>query len=182
MPKDLAIMLYITNKEIGDLFFNQYLKPYNFPRIRYPHSQFYNDYHITIGYIKQVKPEDIDPLTTHLTQALTNQIPLNQVLFNFKSLKLLGNPRRQFVSALPSNSDEFSKYNQMVYNSLKSFKNGLYQLDTHTLPQNFLPHINLYAHIGKEIPLESAKNILESLQKNLHGASIPLSIIKIQIH
>jgi len=179
MTKGLAIMLYISTPEIGDHFHNDYLKNYNFPRTRYPHSQFYTDYHMTIGYIKQVDIENIESITNHIIQDLIHQIPLDQVFFKFDTLQLFGPSHRQFVAALPVNVDEFCKYNEMVYNSLKSFKNGLYDLDPLTVPGRFLPHINLYAHLGKEIPIVSSKIIIESLQKKLHGVTIPLSKIKI---
>lgn len=179
MTKDIAIMLYISDSETGDNFHSNYLKNYNFPRTRYPHSQFYTDYHITIGYIKKVESEDLEMITNHITHDLINQISLDEVLFKFDTLKLFGSRDRQFVAALPSNTDEFCAYNKIVYNSLKSFKNGLYELDPFTLPGRFLPHINLYAHLGKEIPIESSKTIIESLQRKLQGVSIPLTKIKI---
>lgn len=179
MTKGIAIMLYISSPEIGDDFHNQYLKAYNFPRTRYPKSNFYTDYHITIGYLKAVNLEDIENITNHISKHLVSRIDLEKISFKFDKLILLGSAHRQFVAALPSNYDEFCKYNKIVYDSLKSFNNNQYSFDHHTLPENYLAHINLYAHLGKEIPISSAKTIIESLETKLRGASIPFTKIRI---
>lgn len=180
MTKGIAVMLYISTPELGDDFYNQYLKAYNFPRTRYSHSHFYTDYHITIGYLKAVNFEDIENITNHISKHLTNQIDFEKVFFQFDKLILLGSPRRRFIAALPSNNDEFSKYNKIVHDSLKSFNNNQYSLDHHTLPDNYLAHINFYAHLGKEIPILSSKKIIETLEKELRGVRIPLT--KLRIH
>lgn len=173
-------MLYISTPEIGDNFYNQYLKAFNFPRTRYPNSKFYNDYHITIGYLKAVYFEDIENVKAHICEHLTKKIDLEKVSFNFDKLILLGSPRKPFVAALPSNFKEFCEYNQIVYDALKAFNNNQYPLDPKTLPERYLAHINLYAHVGKEIPTLSAKKIIETVERKLYGASIPLTIIRVQ--
>lgn len=177
--KGLAIMLYVASKEIGDSFYHSYLEQLGFPRNRYPNAPFYTDYHITIGYLEKVRINDIQQLSDHLTADLSKKIHLEQVSFKFGMPTLLGLPRRPFFAILPENSTDFYKYNLIVSESLQSFKKRIYSLDNHTLPNQYLPHINLYAQVNKHIESKAVAATLEYLRKNLQGKALPLTKIKI---
>lgn len=176
----LAIMLYVSSQEIGDNFYNTYLKPLGFPRNRYPNAPFYTDYHITLGYIEHVHFDDIQKLSAHITTDLSNKIDLNEVSFKFGMPTLLGLPRKPFIAILPENTDAFFSYNQIVLESLSSFQKGTYTLDTHTLPNFYLPHINLYGQVNKHIESKSVNATLKVLREKLQGTALPLSKIKIR--
>ncbi len=176
----LAIMLYVNTPEMGNSFYQTYLEPFGFPRTRYPNAPFYTDYHITLGYLEAVHFDDVQKLSDHLSSDLSNNINLNQVFFKFGMPTLLGLPRKPFIAILPENTDNFCNYNQIVFESLKSFKNGTYTLDTHTLPNYYLPHINLYGQVNKHIESKSVNTVLMSLRQKLQGITLPFSKIKIR--
>lgn len=176
----LAVMLYVSSQKIGDDFHHTYLEPLKFPRTRHPNAPFYTDYHVTIGYLETVHFDDIQKLSAHLTNNLISKVKLDEVSFKFGMPTLLGLPKKPFIAILPENNDEFCSYNQIVFESLKDFKKGAYLLDTHTLPNYYLPHINLYAQVNKHIESNAVANTLKDLYKKLHGKSLPLSKIKIR--
>lgn len=176
----LAIMLYVSTKEVGDNFYHSYLEPLGFPRTRYPSAPFYTDYHVTIGYLDIVHFDDIQKLSAHLTNDLISKIKLDEVLFKFGMPTLLGLPRKPFITILPENTEAFCSYNQIVFESLQSFKNGSYLLDTHTLPNYYLPHINLYGQVNKHVESKDVAAILKGLYEKLQGKTLPFSKIKIR--
>lgn len=176
----LAIMLYISTPEMGNSFYHTYLEPFGFPRTRYPNAPFYTDYHITVGYLENVQFDDVRKLSDHLNSDLTKNIDLNEVSFKFGMPTLLGLPRKPFIAILPENTGSFCGYNRIVFESLKSFKNGIYTLDTHTLPNYYLPHINLYGQVNKHIESRLVNTTLMSLRQRLQGVSLAFSKIKIR--
>lgn len=174
------MMLYVESQELGDVFHHTYLEHLGFPRTRYPNAPFYTDYHVTIGYLDTVHFDDIQKLSAHLTNDLTSKIKLDEVFFKFGMPTLLGLPRKPFIAILAENTQEFCGYNQIIFESLKSFKNGTYQLDTHTLPNYYLPHINLYGQVNKHIESKTVAATLKGLYEQLHGKTLPVSKIKIR--
>lgn len=179
--KDIAVMLYIDSPESGDEFHEKHLKQFGFPRTRYPSATFYSDYHITIGYLKDIELDDLETLKEHLTTELTKEIDLEHLQFIFAMITLLGPaPGRPFIVALPENTEEFCQLNTLVAKSLLEFKDGKYILDTFTLTEHYLPHMNLYGQMHKNIAPKDMVTTLRSLQKELEGISLSLSHIKIR--
>lgn len=176
----LAVMLYVSTQEVGDNFYCTYLEALGFPRTRHPNAPFYTDYHVTIGYLDVVHFDDIQKLSAHLTNDLESKIKLDEVLFKFGMPTLLGLPRKPFIAILPENSEEFCRYNQIVFESLQTFKKAIYALDTHTLPNYYLPHINLYGQVNKHVESKSVAATLKGLYEKLQGKTLSLSKIKIR--
>ena len=180
VKKGVAIMLYIDSPDDGDAFHQKHLQQFGFPRCRYPNAKFYTDYHITIGYIYNVELSDLDDLKTFLHNQLSSQIDFDNVYFEFGMPTLIGpSAHRPFVVALPENTNDFIRYNQLAENALAKFKNAKYHPDPFTLNKNYLPHINLYGQLHKNVIPKNVNSLLKSLHQSLQGTSLHLSHLKI---
>jgi hypothetical protein len=171
--KDLAVLLYVPSEKVGDEIYEKYIKDFGFPRkpkARNGEANF--EYHVTLGYIDKVEPNDIDEVKSYVQKEMQEKI--YKTTFNFGVASLLGRNKLFFV-AIPANADNFIYYNNYLADLLKKYKNGKYKLDKMTQDGNYIPHLTLNGKVGENVPADNIAKALRHINKNFENVRIPLS-------
>ncbi|AIL64708.1 hypothetical protein NOVO_01555 [Rickettsiales bacterium Ac37b] len=175
--RDLAVMIYIENEEAGNNIYQQNLKELGLIRKLEDNSQFNYEYHVTIGYIKNVQNEDINDLKKYLDENLRTK--LESTVFEFGAASLLG-CKHSYIVALPKNAQLFLEYNQTLISLVAKYKDGKYSLDKRTLPGSYIPHLSLNGKLYKNININDLYNVLLAINQKMHNTQIKLTKLEIR--
>lgn len=177
--RDVAIMLYPTSKEDSDLLHSKYLKQYNFPRCRYSKSKHYTDYHLTLGYLRDLHVDHMLDFISYLEEALPQVLNLENTIFEFGAASLFGSSSKPSMVAIPININTFTKYNLSINDTIENYEYGKFKLERKTKPRFYFPHINFYATLHKHIEITDVPKILSQLDTSLKGFKLPLGTLRV---
>jgi 2'-5' RNA ligase len=171
--KDLAVLIYVPSEKIGNEIYEKYIKDFGFPRKpKAKNADADYEYHVTLGYIDKVEPEDIEEVKSYVQKAMQEKI--YKTTFNFGAASLLGRNKLFFV-AMPANADNFIYYNNYLADLLKKYKDGKYKLDKMTQEDNYIPHLTLNGKVGENVPADNIAKALSHINKTFENVRIPLS-------
>ena len=172
--KELAVMLFISDRATGDAVYQQHLHDIGLNRFMYYQGIVQSDYHVSLGYIDDVDDTEAAELSMYLTEAMHQQLANQPVVFEFGASSLLGRDT-MFIVALPKNTRTFSAYNTFLHTLLQSYKQGKYQLKTISKPAHYIPHMTLNGRVGKEIPLEEVYAVLLKINQRMANRTVRLT-------
>jgi len=167
---NLAVMLFVKNKAVGDNLFKKYLESLDIPR--YGTTQFgNNDYHVTLAYINGIEAADIKPLKILIRDQIKTTWVKPKIKIGAASYLGCGKP---WLVVLAKNAQKFQLLNHKIALVLSEFRHGKYVLDNISLPNQYLSHMTLNGQIDESIKATDASKKLMKVNKRLIGKTIKL--------
>lgn len=175
--KKIAIFLYVSEEQ-GNYIYDNYTKDLGFER-KLSIGKFKDiEYHVTLGFIENVKTCDAKELKSKIYSELKPLI--NDISFKFGAASMLGK-NIPYIVAIPLNIETFKNLNSQINKSLIEFKDNIYNLSEFTRSDYYIPHLSLNAKLFDDLNIVDLSETLIKVNNKMKDSKILLSKLVIKI-